>query len=70
MIQIKPENEIAKKINAIFSSQIYYDYSRFTLFIYADGATKEQVQKIKEITLNYIDLTNMQATYRNITVYS
>ena len=70
MILLNKEKGIAKNINNIAASEIYYDENRYTIFVYIDFATKEQIRKIKNEFIKYIDLNNMQETYKSIVVYS
>lgn len=70
MIKMKDNNQIVKNINKIVKCEIYYDADRFTLFVYTLNATKEQIQKIKNVFADYVDRTNSSITYEKLTIYS
>lgn len=70
MIKMKEDNQIVKEISKIMKCDIFYDKERFTLFIYAFDATKEQRQKIKNTFISYVDQTNANTIYEKLTIYS
>lgn len=70
MIKMQENNQIVKEIYKVVKCNIFYDKERFILFVYAFDATKEQVQKIKNIFTSYVDRNNLQTVYERLTIYS
>lgn len=67
---MKENNQIVKNINKITKCEIYYDADRFTLFVYAFDATKEQIQRIKNAFAAYVDRIDASTIYEKLTIYS
>lgn len=70
MIKMQDNNQIVKEICKVIKCDIFYDKERFTLFVYAFDATKEQIQRIKNIFTSYVDRNNLQTVYERLTIYS